>query len=92
MELVAEECNMYTEFEDEEADWDIWFIDSAVTPTLLSRMKTYQRTNHFPGMYQLARKNCLARNLLAMQKHFPKEYTFFPKTWLLPSDMKSFKE
>ena len=43
-------------------------------------------------MYALARKNLLAKNLMAMQKQFPKEFNFFPKTWLLPSDLKSFKE
>ena len=43
-------------------------------------------------MYALARKNLLAKNLIAMQKYFPKEYNFFPKTWLLPGDIKNFKE
>jgi hypothetical protein len=37
-------------------------------------MKSYQRTNHFPAMYAMARKNLLAKNLLAMQKYFPKDY------------------
>jgi len=40
----------------------------------------------------MARKNLLAKNLLAMQKYYPKEFQFFPKTWLLPGDMKSFKD
>lgn len=43
-------------------------------------------------MYVIARKNLLARNLLAMQKYFPDDFSFFPKTWLLPADLKSFKE
>jgi tubulin polyglutamylase TTLL6/13 len=43
-------------------------------------------------MYALARKNLLAKNLLAMQRVFPKEYKFFPPTWLLPADLKAFKE
>ena len=41
MEAVADDCGMIAEFEDEEADWDIWFIDTAVTPSLLARMKPY---------------------------------------------------
>jgi tubulin polyglutamylase TTLL6/13 len=47
-------------------------------------MLPYQRINHFPGMFQLSRKNNLGRNLMKMQKVFPKEYKFFPKTYLLP--------
>ena len=37
-------------------------------------------------MYQLARKNNLGRNLMKMKKHFPKEYNFFPRTYLLPTE------
>jgi tubulin polyglutamylase TTLL6/13 len=59
---------------DEEEDWDLWFIDGPTIPALLGKMKSYQRTNHFPGMYALARKNLLAKNLQAMQKYFPKEF------------------
>ena len=43
-------------------------------------------------MYALARKNLLAKNLISMQKYFPHEFNFFPKTWLIPQDIKSFKE
>jgi len=88
---VAEDLGMRTSVDDEE-DWDIWFIDGSTMPTLLSKMNQYQRTNHFPGVYALARKNLLAKNLIAMEKYFPKDYAFFPKTWLLPADLKSFKE
>jgi tubulin polyglutamylase TTLL6/13 len=51
----------------------------------------YQRINHYPGMYQLARKNNLSRNLMRMQKTFKEDYNFFPKTWILPSEMSEFK-
>lgn len=57
----------------------------------MMRMQPYQRTNHFPGMYTLARKNLLAKNLNNMRKAFPSEFKFFPKTWQLPSDAKDFK-
>jgi hypothetical protein len=88
---VAVECNLRTSV-DEEEDWDIWFIDGPSIPALLQKMKNYQRTNHFPGMYVMARKNLLAKNLLAMQKYFPEDHQFFPKTWILPGDIKLFKD
>ena len=64
--------------QEEEQDWDIWWIDSAILPTLLQKMKPYQRTNHFPSVFVLARKNLLAKNLNQMQKIMPEQYDFFP--------------
>jgi len=42
-------------------------------------------------MYLLTRKNCLAKNLIYMRKQFGKLYHFFPKTYLLPSEMNELK-
>jgi tubulin polyglutamylase TTLL6/13 len=42
-------------------------------------------------MFQIARKNYLARNLKKMKRQFPKDYKFFPKTWLLPYEMNELK-
>lgn len=46
----------------------------------------YQKVNHFPGMYNVYRKNHLANNLERMRKAFPFEYNFFPKTFILPNE------
>ena len=46
-------------------------------------MKLYQKINHFPGMYQLARKNNLGINLSRMKKQFNDEFQFFPQTWIV---------
>ncbi len=80
---VSDELN-YTLSYDEDEDWDIWWLDGPVSPNFLMKMQNYQRTNHFPGMYCLARKNLLAKNLMGMKKAVSNEYNFFPKTWLLP--------
>lgn len=42
-------------------------------------------------MYNIARKNYLARNLKKMKKQFPNDYKFFPKTWLLPYELPELK-
>lgn len=42
--------------------------------------------NFFPGIGEISRKDLLARNLARMQKHFPDDYDFFPKTWWLPAE------
>jgi tubulin polyglutamylase TTLL6/13 len=75
---------------DDEADCDVFWWDGAVPAEKLSKMKLYQKINHFPGMYELARKNNLGKNLNRMRKLFPAEYNFYPKTWMLPSDWVDF--
>lgn len=71
----------------EDCDFDVWWTDSAVQPEKLARMKPYQKINHFPGMYTLARKNYLARNLNKLRKLFPQEYDFYPLTWVVPAEL-----
>ena len=92
---VLEDCAQETNFRlstEEDEEWDIWWIDGPILSTLLMKMKPYQRTNHLPACYTLARKNCLAKNLDLMQQAFPLEYDFFPRTWVLPTDAKNFRE
>lgn len=43
--------------------------------------------NHFPGMIEICRKDFLARNVARIQK-VSIQYDFFPKTWILPFDLK----
>ena len=77
---------------DEKHEWDIMWTDNGATVERLHKMKPYQRINHFPGMYALARKDHLARNLNKMQKRFPLDYNFFPQTWLLPAEYGDFRK
>ena len=74
-----------------EDPWDVMWTDSAITPDLFDKLELYQKVNHFPGMYSLARKNHLANNLMKMKKKFSSFYKFFPKTFLLPADYGEFR-
>ena len=58
---------------------------------MMLNYKAHQKINHMPGMYCLARKNHLGRNLTKMVKQFPEKFDFFPRTWLLPSEYGDFK-
>lgn len=45
--------------------------------------------NHFPGSFQIGRKDRLWRNLSKMQARFgKKEFNFFPQSFILPQDIK----
>lgn len=40
----------------------IW-NDSFVSAERINELKPFQRINHFPGMGEITRKDCLARNM-----------------------------
>jgi tubulin polyglutamylase TTLL6/13 len=64
MKDVSEALNFQLSFnEQEDPDWDLYWLDGPITPAFLFRMQSHQRVNHFAGMHVLARKNLLARNL-----------------------------
>ena len=50
----------------------------------------WQRVNHFPGIYNLTRKNMLGRHLMRMNKLIPAEFNFFPSTYMMPHDFKDY--
>ena len=68
-------------------NWDICWQDFGIVPDQLSSLGPCQRVNHFLGMYNIARKNTLGMHLKRFQKEFPEHYSFFPHTWLYPSDL-----
>lgn len=43
-------------------------------------------------MYQLARKNNLCRNIQRMARVHKEDYSFIPKTWVLPQESADFKQ
>lgn len=64
----------------------LYWLDGAVPFTKLLELEPYQRINHFPGMHQICKKDCLARNLMRMYKVFGKVFGFAPKTWHLSGE------
>jgi len=68
----------------------IW-IDISVIQEKMRTILPWQIINHCPGMPNIARKNRMGQNLNKMQKEFPREYSFYPKTWVLPNEMAEFR-
>jgi hypothetical protein len=68
-------------------NWDVFWADSGLgIDRNVRAAKSFQRINHFPGMVQIYRKNNLAKSIMKMQRISMTEYSFSPKTWLLPLD------
>uniref|UniRef100_A0A3Q3GQ71 Tubulin tyrosine ligase-like family, member 7 n=1 Tax=Labrus bergylta TaxID=56723 RepID=A0A3Q3GQ71_9LABR len=87
--VINEMDFMKTRDEDETANL-IW-NDSAVQHEKIAELRNYQRINHFPGMGEICRKDCLARNMSKMIKCQPLEYSFIPKTWIFPAEYTQFQ-
>ena len=43
-------------------------------------------------MYQITRKTNLAKNLKRMQRYYPTDYDFIPRTWILPNELTELKQ
>lgn len=65
---------------------NVLWTDSIMGVETCRLMKRFQKINHFPGMFEICRKDLLARNMNRMLKMFPNDYQIFPKTWHLPAD------
>ncbi|CAH1173514.1 unnamed protein product [Phaedon cochleariae] len=68
-------------------NWNMYWTDLSITVDRCKEMKRFQKINHFPGMLEICRKDLLARNLNRMLRLFPRDYSFFPKTWCFPADL-----
>ncbi|XP_062972850.1 tubulin monoglutamylase TTLL4 isoform X2 [Elgaria multicarinata webbii] len=56
-------------------------------------IRDHQKLNHFPGSFQIGRKDRLWRNVSKMQLRFgKKEFNFLPQSFILPQDIKLLKK
>jgi len=51
------------------------------------RLNVYQRVNHFPGTWELGRKDKLGANLEKARRRRPDAFDFAPRSFLLPRDV-----
>nr|XP_033772520.1 tubulin polyglutamylase TTLL7 isoform X2 [Geotrypetes seraphini] len=80
----------FVKIRDEDETANLIWSDSAVQHEKITELRNYQRINHFPGMGEICRKDCLARNMTKMIKSQPQEYSFIPRTWIFPAEYTQF--
>ncbi|XP_008406269.1 tubulin polyglutamylase TTLL7 isoform X3 [Poecilia reticulata] len=88
--IVTREMDFIKARDDDETANLIW-NDSAVQHEKIVELRNYQRINHFPGMGEICRKDCLARNMSKMIRCQPHEYNFTPRTWIFPAEYTQFQ-
>ena len=70
---------------------NVLWIDVATIHERFRNIQPWQIINHFPGMPNIARKNRMGQNLNRMAKMYPREFSFYPRTWILPSELSDFR-
>ncbi|KAL9187839.1 hypothetical protein ACHAXT_006217 [Thalassiosira profunda] len=69
----------------------IWIDKSFYNDRLFLSIQPWQRINHFPGMTNICRKARLAQSLELMRKKFPRDFSFYPTTYVLPQGLAAFR-
>uniref|UniRef100_A0ACB8F2W3 Tubulin polyglutamylase ttll7 n=1 Tax=Sphaerodactylus townsendi TaxID=933632 RepID=A0ACB8F2W3_9SAUR len=88
---VAIEEMGYVKTRDDDESANLIWSDSAVQQEKIAELRNYQRINHFPGMGEICRKDFLARNMTKMIRSQPLEYSFIPRTWIIPAEYTQFQ-
>ncbi|CAG4955064.1 unnamed protein product [Parnassius apollo] len=89
--LVKSDCDTSECPQEETVDWiGIW--GKHMKSLMFRAIKDGQKMNHFPGTFQIGRKDRLWRNLQKLvAKHGVSEFGIMPKTYVLPHDLKILK-
>lgn len=56
---------------DSSSDWNVFFDITGINQKTLEIMNRYQKMNHFPGCWQLGRKDCMYKNLNKQRRAHP---------------------
>jgi len=69
----------------------IFWWDGDINPKDFEQAKVNQRMNKIPGMDNLCYKSSFIHALNQMRRLFPKNYKFFPTSFILPHQMSDFQ-
>lgn len=89
--LVKSECDTAECPQEETVEWiGIW--GKHMKSIMFRAIRDGQKMNHFPGTFQIGRKDRLWRNLQKLAaKYGVNEFGIMPKTYVLPHDLKLLK-
>jgi len=71
--------------------WNLLWT-GAIKSDLVMPLNPMQRTNHFPGIFQIGRKDNLCRNINRLKRIHGKDYNICPTTYVLPEDLGRFSK
>ncbi len=69
--------------------WNVLWT-AASRNEIVGAMHPLQKTNHFPGVFQIGRKDNLWRNINRLKRIHGKDYNICPTTYVFPEDLTRF--
>ncbi|KAI6654140.1 Tubulin polyglutamylase TTLL4 isoform X4 [Oopsacas minuta] len=89
---IVRKCVKDAGFRTTTGDEWIGYFGKHMKASSFKSLAPFQKFNHFPGSFQLGRKDNLWRNLNKLQlKNSRHDFRFLPQTFILPGDYESFK-
>ncbi len=70
---------------------NVLWVDSCNLENRFRELASWQRINNFPGITAITRKARMALALNRMQRQFPSDYKFYPRTFVLPAEWSAFR-
>ncbi len=71
------------------SNWNVLWSGVSKTEIVMP-LHPWQKTNHFPGIYQIGRKDNLWRNINRLKRLHGREYNICPTTYVFPEDYNRF--
>jgi len=73
--------------------WNIIWTSGHAKPYLYEGLNEYQKVNHFPGSFEITRKDKLCENIVQRQQKYGKaNFNIIPDTYVLPDEFSDFYE
>ena len=72
-------------------DWNLLWLNSSCKPYQFEGLNEFQKVNHFPGSFEITRKDKLCFNLTKMQERFGRRFgSIAPETFVIPDEYADF--
>ena len=71
-------------------NWSLLITSPHMTNEEAKSIQKNKKWNHFPGCYNLGRKDMLWKAMQLKINLFPVDYNIIPKSWIMPFDYKDF--
>ncbi|GBG90679.1 hypothetical protein CBR_g51027 [Chara braunii] len=67
-------------------NWQALWSGGSLKTEYFKQLNAYQKVNHFPGTWEVGRKDKLYSHIAYMKRRHPEDFNFLPRFFVLPKD------